>query len=122
MAKLTYPAIFKPNSLGGIYAYFPDIEGCAVDGKDYNEAVKHAEDALFLMLSDPEVYENQCNPPSSIENLIVPEKATIVDITVNCSKNYPQIFPNNISIMIKNPPKRYQKRNDSENKPKIRWA
>lgn len=47
MRKLTYLAVFEPSEKGyGVY--FPDFPGCISYGDDFEEARKHAADALGL--------------------------------------------------------------------------
>ena len=43
--KFCYPAIFSPSSDGSIRVRFPDLEGCAVTGRDTDEAMDAAKEA-----------------------------------------------------------------------------
>jgi predicted RNase H-like HicB family nuclease len=47
MRKLTYFAVFEPTG-AGFSVYFPDLLGCVSYGKDFEEALREAEDALGL--------------------------------------------------------------------------
>jgi predicted RNase H-like HicB family nuclease len=47
MRKLTYFAVFEPTGTG-FSVYFPDLLGCVSYGKDFEEALREAEDALGL--------------------------------------------------------------------------
>jgi predicted RNase H-like HicB family nuclease len=49
MRKLTYFAVFEPAG-NGFSVYFPDLRGCVSYGKDFEEALREAEDALGLHL------------------------------------------------------------------------
>lgn len=48
MKKLTYFAVFEPVSNDGYSVFFPDVPGCFSVGKDFNEALKKAKEALEL--------------------------------------------------------------------------
>lgn len=50
MKKVTYFAIFEPTGNGAFSVYFPDLPGCITVGKDFDEAMHMAEDALNLHL------------------------------------------------------------------------
>lgn len=49
MAKYVFPAIYTKED-NGLSVDFPDIDGCFTCGKDLQEAIFMAEDALSLML------------------------------------------------------------------------
>lgn len=53
MAKYVYPAVFTKDE-DGYSVRFPDVDGCFTSGKDLQEALEMAEDALCLMLYDRE--------------------------------------------------------------------
>ena len=53
MAKYVYPAVFAKDE-DGYSVRFPDVDGCFTSGKDLQEALEMAEDALCLMLYDRE--------------------------------------------------------------------
>lgn len=53
MAKYVYPAVFTEDE-DGYSVRFPDVDGCFTSGKDLQEALEMAEDALCLMLYDRE--------------------------------------------------------------------
>ncbi len=71
-----YPAIFKKED-DGIIVTFPDIEGCFTDGADMSEAFINAEDALNLMLWDMEESKRKISPPTSVEDIVIPDGAVI---------------------------------------------
>ena len=48
MKKLTYFAVFEPVSNDGYSVFFSDVPGCFSVGKDFNEALKKAKEALEL--------------------------------------------------------------------------
>ena len=47
MQKLTYLAVFEPTETG-YSIYFPDLPGCVSTGKDFENALRQATDALGL--------------------------------------------------------------------------
>ncbi len=53
MEKYVYPAVFAKDE-DGYSVRFPDVDGCFTSGKDLQEALEMAEDALCLMLYDRE--------------------------------------------------------------------
>lgn len=53
MAKYVYPAVFTEDE-DGYSVRFPDVDGCFTSGKNLQEALEMAEDALCLMLYDRE--------------------------------------------------------------------
>lgn len=46
-----YPCVLNPEEGGGFYVYFPDVPGALTGGKDRNEALTMAEDALTAALA-----------------------------------------------------------------------
>lgn len=46
MASYVYPAVFHPNEDGTITILYPDIPGCISEGKDLDNALYMAQDAL----------------------------------------------------------------------------
>lgn len=46
MAKYIYPAVFHPNDDGSYTVTFPDLPGCITEGKDLDNALHMAQDAL----------------------------------------------------------------------------
>ena len=46
MAKYIYPAVFHPNEDGSYTVIFPDLPGCITEGKDLDDALHMAQDAL----------------------------------------------------------------------------
>lgn len=66
--KYIYPAIFTPDD-GGYSVEFPDIEGCYTCGKDLQDSISMAEDALPLMLTVYEDEKRKIPVPSDIRNL-----------------------------------------------------
>ena len=53
-----YYAIFKKNN-EAIEVEFPDLQGCYTFGKDWEEALEHAEDALaaWRVHAEPEFFK-----------------------------------------------------------------
>lgn len=69
MAKYIYPAIFKSEDDGGFSIHFPDIEGCYTCGKDLEDGLSMANDALSLMLVEMEDSQDPIPAPSSITSI-----------------------------------------------------
>lgn len=66
MTKLSYPAVFHPEKVGGYSVDFPDLLGCVTEGDILSEAVDMAEDALGIYLyslkEDGESYPEPSKP------------------------------------------------------------
>ena len=69
MAKYIYPAIFKSEDDGGFSIHFPDIEGCYTCGKDLEDGLSMANDALSLMLVEMEDSQDPIPATSSITSI-----------------------------------------------------
>ena len=69
MAKYIFPAIFTSEKDGGFSIRFPDIEGCFTSGKDLDEGLYMANDALSLMLVDMEDDKVAIPNPTHINDL-----------------------------------------------------
>lgn len=52
--KYVYTAAFTPNDNESYTVTFPDIKGCITEGKNLDDAIEMAHDALCLMLYDME--------------------------------------------------------------------
>ena len=63
MKKITYLAVFEPDS-GGYSVYFPDLPGCISYGETFEAARQEAEDALGLHLYGLEKDGDPIPPPS----------------------------------------------------------
>lgn len=62
MAQYVYPAVFHPNADDGSYTIlFPDLPGCISEGKDLQNALYMAQDALEMWLADAEG-QKECIP------------------------------------------------------------
>ena len=48
MKGLTYLAVLEPSGEKSYSLYFPDMPGCYSDGKNLEDALKNAKDALEL--------------------------------------------------------------------------
>jgi len=77
--KVMYPAVFRPETVGGYSVIFPDLKGCITEGDDLQEALEMAQEALGLYLVSLE--ENKYDIPAAseiksvkteAENIIVP--------------------------------------------------
>lgn len=65
--KSVYPAIFKPESVGGYSVNFPDLPGCITEGEDLNQALEMAQEVLGLFLATLEEQKKTVPSASSIE-------------------------------------------------------
>lgn len=62
--KYVYTAIFEPQDGGGYLVKIPDVPGCVTSGKDINEAMELAKDALAGCLCSAEDHGNPIAPPT----------------------------------------------------------
>ena len=81
MAKYVYPAVFAKDE-DGYSVRFPDVDGCFTSGKDLQEALEMAEDALCLMLYDAEVSGEPIPKPSNPSDIKTDKNSFIA--FVNC--------------------------------------
>jgi antitoxin HicB len=71
ISKRTYSLSIEPQE-GGYLAYFPALPGCHTWGQTYEDAIKHAEEALALYLEtlavhgDPIPEDRENNYPVSL--------------------------------------------------------
>lgn len=72
MSKIYYPAVFHvAEDVGGYWVEFPDLPGCATQGKNDREAYKMAEDALGLWLDRTgEDFKREIGEPSNCFDVI----------------------------------------------------
>ncbi|MCL2060998.1 MAG: type II toxin-antitoxin system HicB family antitoxin [Firmicutes bacterium] len=96
MAKYVYPAIFTKEATGGYSVGFPDFGddckyGCSTQGKDLNDALFMANDALCLTLYDMEE-SGEVIPKSSDISLIKTDKAGDFVSLVSCDTEYYRKF------------------------------
>lgn len=50
MASYIYPAVFHANDDGSYTVIFPDLPGCITEGKDLENALSMAQDALYAWM------------------------------------------------------------------------
>ena len=50
MARYIYPAVFHANDDGSYTVIFPDLPGCITEGKDLENALSMAQDALYAWM------------------------------------------------------------------------
>lgn len=77
--KYVYPALFVVED-DGIIVTFPDLDDTFTDGATMQEAFENAEDVLNLMLWNREEEKEVIPPPSSPEQVSVPQGATLAMI------------------------------------------
>jgi antitoxin HicB len=61
---ISYPANFMDDEEGFIFVQFPDVPGCATNGKGRAEAYEMAQDGLGIML-DSYIWQHAILPPRS---------------------------------------------------------
>ncbi len=74
MAKYVFPAIYTKED-NGLSVDFPDINGCFTCGKDLQEAIFMAEDALSLMLCHLEEQGKEIPAATPINKISCDENA-----------------------------------------------
>ena len=62
--KYVYTAIFEPQEGGGYAVKVPDVPGCVTSGKDINEAMELAKDALAGCLCSAEDHDYPIAAPT----------------------------------------------------------
>ena len=77
--KYVYPALFVVED-DGIIVTFPDLDDTFTDGATMQEAFENAEDVLNLMLWNREEEKEVIPPPSSPEQVSMPQGATLAMI------------------------------------------
>ena len=90
MDKVTYFAVFEPTS-SGYSAYFPDLPGCITVGKDIEETIRMAKEALGLHLWGLEKDEEQIPKTSLPPFSDISSNSFVMPIEV-----FPKIFKNEI--------------------------
>ena len=77
--KYVYPALFVVEE-DGIIVTFPDLDDTFTDGATMQEAFENAEDVLNLMLWNREEEKKEIPLPSPLEQITVPQGATLAMI------------------------------------------
>ena len=93
MRKVTYFAVFEPQSDGGYSIYFPDVPGCITCGDNLEHAHKMAAEALGLHLYALEK-DKQALPVAAETLRIEPETAE--GYLVSPVSVYPDIVKNEL--------------------------
>ncbi|WAM33277.1 type II toxin-antitoxin system HicB family antitoxin [Caldicellulosiruptor morganii] len=78
--KYIYPAIFEPAEKEGYIVTFPDLPGCITEGKNLEEALYMAKEALELHLFGLEEDGEEIPEPTPPEKLDIPKGAFVVPI------------------------------------------
>ncbi len=91
--KYAYPAIFSPEESGLISIAFPDVDGCYTGGKNVDDGIEMAEDALCLMLYTMEEQRMEIPPPTDI-SLVKCKKGEFVKL-ISCDTHYYQVYFDN---------------------------
>ncbi|MBR1497317.1 MAG: type II toxin-antitoxin system HicB family antitoxin [Oscillospiraceae bacterium] len=69
MAKYVYPAVFHPNSDGSITVTFPDLPGCISEGKNLENALYMAQDALtqwIMCAAENDIPVSEASVPGTV--------------------------------------------------------
>lgn len=69
MAKYIYPAVFHPNEDGTFTVTFPDLPGCITEGKNLDNALHMAQDALGAWLDYAKENEIDIAPASNPQSI-----------------------------------------------------
>ena len=77
--KYVYPALFTTED-DSIIVTFPDLDDTFTDGATMQEAFENAEDVLNLMLWNREEEKEEIPAPSQLEQITVPQGATLAMI------------------------------------------
>lgn len=70
--KYIYPAVFEYSS-GSYTVTFPDLPGCITEGKNVEEALKMAKEAMELHIYNMEDEKERIPTPSKSENIKLPK-------------------------------------------------
>lgn len=65
--RYAYPCDLNPEEGGGFYVVFPDVRGALTNGKDREEALEMAQDALTIILSSHVENWEDVPTPSPLE-------------------------------------------------------
>lgn len=69
MASYIYPAVFHPNEDGSYTVTFPDLPGCVTEGKNLDNALYMAQDALGAWMEYAVESGAEVSPASSSQSL-----------------------------------------------------
>ena len=74
MPSYVYPAVFHPDTKeGGYLITFPDLPGCITEGKDLDEALYMAQDAMKVWLDCTIEDKVPLSPPSDAKSIALEE-------------------------------------------------
>jgi predicted RNase H-like HicB family nuclease len=94
--KYVYPAVFQALENGLYYVDFPDLPGCATQGKDLSDALFMAQDALNQWLGYLED-KQQTIPAASAANALKVGKDSFINL-VNAETKDRRAVRRNVSI------------------------
>jgi len=88
--KYIYPAVFRPEDIGGYFIFFPDIQMGGTQGDDMLDGMEMAEDFLCLAIYEMEERGKAIPPPSSLKSLeLQPDDfATLVAVDTDDYRRY----------------------------------
>lgn len=78
----TYPAVFTQYD-SDVGIYFPDLDGCVSQGKDYLDAFKNAHEGLSLHLFGMIEDGEKLPAPSRLEDIELAKNQALALIKVN---------------------------------------
>lgn len=70
MAKIFYPAVIEIDEDGYYFVQFPNLEGCATQGDNLQDACCMAEDALGEWLSTKKMFGDKMPEPTDMDDII----------------------------------------------------
>ncbi len=95
MRKLTYFAVIEPSNDGGYGVYFPDLSGCTSYGKNFDEAVRMAKEALGLHIYAMEKDNELVPEPSPLYKLNI-DPETVSGYAITPINIFPDMVKNEI--------------------------
>lgn len=89
--RCVFPAIFE-YSEGSYTVTFPDLPGCITEGKDIDDAIKMAKEAMELHLYNMKDDNEKIPVPSKPENIKLPKHSVIrlVEVWIPADKTITQ--------------------------------
>ena len=100
MHKLTYFAVFEPNSTGGYGVYFPDILGCTSYGEDIDKAQEMAHEALGIHLYEMEKDGDDIPMPTTDPAKLEIEPETNSGYVISSISVFPDLVKSQLDNMI----------------------
>lgn len=93
MSKYVFPVILTPETDGGYYANFPDLESCYTQGDDLPDTLDMAKDVLELTLYGYETKKENIPEPSDIKSFELNQNQIVSLITADTIE-YRKLYDN----------------------------